>query len=217
MRGTLARLTWNILSVLLMAAALFVAGLVAFAFLLVHPIPNSAKTLSAITATSVRIEMYVGTSDKRLPPSLEALPKQQGHANRVTDGWDHPLIYAVTSANTFTLTSLGGDGLVGGTGDDADVVVNYRLVDDRVEEVSNEFVNDWRRGDGICALHDRRMNTQEVNGLAGHISFLPEYYEAKEKLFPNGGIEYGPNLYSQERGLIYVCPDCKGARDAWRP
>jgi hypothetical protein len=78
-------------------------------------------------------------------------------------------------------------------------------------------VNDWRHGTGVCSVHHRQMDTVEVHGLAGFIDFVPGYGEAREKLFPNAGIEYGPELYSPETGLIYVCSDCRAARDKWRP
>ncbi len=76
--------------------------------------------------------------------------------------------------------------------------------------------SDWRRGEGICDVHKKQMETREVYGLEADIDPTPEYAEARATLFPNAGIDYGPEHYSQERGLIYVCTECEAAREQWR-
>ncbi len=79
-------------------------------------------------------------------------------------------------------------------------------------------VADWRHGTGVCQVHHVRMKTVLVHNIAGPApSYVPGYFEARDKLFPNAGIDYPPELYSQEQGLIYVCPECEAARNAWRP
>lgn len=74
---------------------------------------------------------------------------------------------------------------------------------------------DWRHGDGICEVHGKQMRTEVVHDCAVLIDFTPEYLEAREKLFPNAGIEYSSDLYGNRRGRIYVCDECKKARDKW--
>ena len=80
---------------------------------------------------SVRIGMFVD-HNKELPASLTLLPRREGYANRVVDAWKRPLIYIVNSQDSFTLTSLGRYGVVGGTGDDADIIQKYRVIDGNV-------------------------------------------------------------------------------------
>jgi general secretion pathway protein G len=43
---------------------------------------------------------------------------------RTTDAWDNKFIYKLISPSSFTITSLGADGKEGGTGENADIVVN---------------------------------------------------------------------------------------------
>ena len=100
---------------------------------LVDIIPSRSMTDSAIVETQVRIGMQLQT-DSSLPQTIESLPIRSGYANRITDGWRRPLIYAVNK-DSFTLTSLGKDGLPGGTGDNADVVATFRIVNGKPEEV----------------------------------------------------------------------------------
>ena len=109
-------------------------AVVVVAFSCVHVIPKSAITPSAMTETSVRIEMYYDQS-KRLPPDLSVLPARENYANRTTDAWGRTLIYTVETSDVFTLASLGEDGASGGTGDNADLVRKYRIERGRVQEV----------------------------------------------------------------------------------
>ena len=80
------------------------------------------------------------------------------------------------------------------------------------------FTDDWRlhRSGGICGVHDYRMETIVVPGLNGEILMDEEYTEARERFFPNAGIQYPSDLYStREMGRIYVCPKCINAERAW--
>ena len=82
----------------------------------------------------------------------------------------------------------------------------------RPETETPAGVSDWRHGNGVCKLHKIKMETVVVHGLAGPAPlFTPDYYDASET-FPNCGIEYPPELYSDEKGMIYVCPKCEEAR-----
>jgi hypothetical protein len=93
-------------------------------FGIVNVIPPVDMTQSAITETFVRIDIYARQT-KKIPPSLDVLPKREGYANSITDGWNRPLLYRINEDGVITLTSLGKDGKVGGTGDDADISKSY--------------------------------------------------------------------------------------------
>ena len=97
-------------------------------------VPKRAITPSAMTETSVRIEMYY-TRNKRLPPDLNVLPVRKGYANRTTDAWGRPLIYVVNGDDSFTLSSLGADGAPGGSADNADLHRKYRVERGAVRQV----------------------------------------------------------------------------------
>lgn len=112
-------------------SALGVLAIAVLAVTFADVIPDRALTRSAMDETSVRIGMFVD-HNKELPASLTPLPRREGYANRVVDAWKRPLIYFVNSQDTFTLTSLGRGGAVGGTGDDADIVQKYRMIDGHV-------------------------------------------------------------------------------------
>lgn len=94
-------------------------------------------------------------------------------------------------------------------------LVSNTITIELVPKSSQEVASDWRDGNNVCAVHGIEMETEVVNGLEGFIDFLPEYYEAKEKRFPNAGSEYPPQLYSAEKGKIYVCPKCVQAKKNW--
>jgi len=94
------------------------------------------STLSAITETQVRLNMYL-VANNSLPPDLASLPERNGYANQTTDGWGRALIYSLKADGTISLTSLGRDGAPGGTGDDADIVRQFRIrSDDGTTEIT---------------------------------------------------------------------------------
>lgn len=101
---------------------------------LVTVIPADAMTDTRITVTRVRIEMYA-KEHGGLPASLDPLPARQGYDNETTDGWGRPINYS-RGKDTFSLSSLGKDGLEGGSGDDADIVKTFRIVDGTVTEAN---------------------------------------------------------------------------------
>src|ERR1700683_5505133 len=105
----------------------FVGLCVAAVFLIpIDVIPKPVMTQNAMMETAVRIAMYY-QQNKHLSPDLSVLPVREDHLNRTTDGWNRPLRYTIDSGDTFTLSSLGEDGVPGGTGDNADVICKYRI------------------------------------------------------------------------------------------
>ena len=95
---------------------------------LVDTVPQSSITPSAMIETKTRIEMFY-RQHQLLPTTLNELPKRESFANRTTDAWHRPLQYVINSDDKFTLSSLGKDGIVGGDGDDADLVEQYQISD----------------------------------------------------------------------------------------
>jgi hypothetical protein len=86
-----------------------------------------------------------------------------------------------------------------------------------VASTDSSKVQDWRHGaSDICPVHHVTMSTEVVHGLAGVIDPTPAYGDARSRLFPHAGIDYGPDMYRQDRGMIYVCPSCVQARKKWR-
>jgi hypothetical protein len=76
---------------------------------------------------------------------------------------------------------------------------------------------DWRRGNGICPVHGTAMETVIVHPPAGPApSFAPDYYDAHEKQFPNAPPDIVSGVWWRA-GMIYVCPECARAKEAWRP
>jgi hypothetical protein len=59
------------------------------------------------------------------------------------------------------------------------------------------------------------MNTEVVCGLRGVLDPTPEYAVAQPKLFPFAGRDYGDEWCNDQRGKIYVCPECKKERQEW--
>ena len=45
--------------------------------------------------------------------------------NDINDGWNRPLTYQINEDGVITLTSLGKDGKIGGTGENADISKSY--------------------------------------------------------------------------------------------
>jgi hypothetical protein len=92
---------------------------------LVNVIPPDALTDTAMTVTQVRIHRYM-LAHRDYPPNLHVLPRREGYSNEVVDGWGRTLIYAVDDNGIISLTSLGRDGKVGGSGEDVDVIKRFR-------------------------------------------------------------------------------------------
>jgi hypothetical protein len=71
-----------------------------------------------------RILLYAHQNN-RLPLSLAEIPAMPGYDNSIKDAWGWPLRYQINDNGTITLISLGRDGMPGGVGEDADVVLSF--------------------------------------------------------------------------------------------
>src|SRR5262245_18906882 len=77
---------------------------------------------------------------------------------------------------------------------------------------------DWRRGNGICAVHGIAMETVIVHPPAGSApSYVPGYYDAREKSFPNALHDYPGGEIWWRAGMIYVYPACEREKETCRP
>ncbi len=64
-------------------------------------------------------------SHNKLPQSLSELPNMTGYDNSVSDQWGRAITYEVSSSGLVTLTSLGRDGKVDGSGKGGDIVATF--------------------------------------------------------------------------------------------
>ncbi|WP_233501922.1 type II secretion system protein GspG [Acaryochloris thomasi] len=106
-----------------------IIGLLGKAFLDAISIPRSSVTPTAVGETHYRIYLFA-KSNHRLPKSLSELPPRQGYVNSTVDLWGRELIYKTDDAGIITLGSYGQDGIIGGAGDDADILYRYRSRDE---------------------------------------------------------------------------------------
>jgi len=102
---------------LLRSLLTFVSGLIGI-------IPPHDLTVTRIALTEMRIKEY-WKANGRLPPSLSELPILKGRDNATEDAWGRPIKYEVTGATTVVLSSLGADGVAGGTGLNEDIVISF--------------------------------------------------------------------------------------------
>lgn len=71
-----------------------------------------------------RILLYAHRNNQ-LPDNLTLLPVLPGYVSTIKDAWGRPLGYHVNENKRVTLTSFGQDGLSGGVGENADIVLSF--------------------------------------------------------------------------------------------
>ena len=89
-----------------------------------------AETTTAIVVDEERIFDYI-REHHALPESLSELPQSDGKIDGTKDGWGRPILYKVENNDVFTLTSLGSDGKLGGSGDAADIIQSFPTKDEK--------------------------------------------------------------------------------------
>jgi hypothetical protein len=87
-------------------------------------IPPRALTATRMWGVKRRILQFAH-SHNQLPYALSDLPIMTGYDNSVSDEWGRLIAYKVSSSGSVTLTSLGRDGKIGGSGKDADMVATF--------------------------------------------------------------------------------------------
>lgn len=116
------------------AIALFVSALILQGCHVITPVE---MTHTAIGETFYRIHLFMQKEGK-IPRSFDVLPRREGYSNRTTDGWGQELAYMISENGILTLKSLGRDGKIGGSGEDADITRSYRTVDDDGKSIIGE-------------------------------------------------------------------------------
>ena len=92
---------------------------------LIDFIPPRDMTATRMHGVRYRVQTYAVLHDK-LPESIEGLPERPGYDSSHLDGWRRTIQYQTRPDGIVTLTSLGHDGMPGGSGDDADIIRSYR-------------------------------------------------------------------------------------------
>ncbi len=116
-----------------MKQAIIIGGLAAlvcvvFALSNIDPIPPRSVTATRMHAMKRRVLQYAKAHDE-LPKSLATLPKMEGYDSSLKDGWKRDILFRVADSTVVSLRSLGRDGVIGGSGEDADIVRSFRARD----------------------------------------------------------------------------------------
>ena len=109
-----------------LAVIVGVAALLAFA--LVDVIPPRALTATRMQILKTRV-LEFARKHGELPSSLSVLPANQARDNSILDGWHREILFEVSTSGILTFRSLGRDGLVGGSGEDADITRSFMARD----------------------------------------------------------------------------------------
>ncbi len=104
--------------------ALVAAVIAILVFSLVDVVPPRGLTATRMQMLKRRVIQY-GQAHGELPTSLAGLPEIKGYDCDIRDGWKRDIIFEVSTSGVFTFRSLGRDGIVGGTGDDGDIVMSF--------------------------------------------------------------------------------------------
>jgi hypothetical protein len=103
-----------------------------------HASPEQT-TRQNMVDTLLRIREYM-IQHRKYPLDLTGLPTLDDHGSDTNDGWGRPLHYAVSADGVISLTSLGRDGLPGGTKADADIRRRYRTLNrDGTSNIDDEY------------------------------------------------------------------------------
>jgi len=121
---------------------IFTLALGCFVVGCIDRVPPKALTETRMFVTKRRILQYAHTHDQ-LPPDLASLPPMPGYDTSITDGWGRTFIYQTNTTGIVTLESLGRDGIVGGSGADADIIHAFPTRDSH-GAWSDEMV-DWSK------------------------------------------------------------------------
>ena len=100
------------------------------AFSFVDRIPPRALTATRMHGLKRRVLQFAHERGE-LPKSLVALPVMEGYDSSIRDGWKRDIIFEASTSGVVTFRSLGRDGALGGSGDDADIIRSFPAHDAR--------------------------------------------------------------------------------------
>jgi len=109
---------------LMISLAIATAVIAVSAFSFLDRIPPRALTATRMHVLKRRVLQFARTQGE-LPKSLAALPVMEGYDSSFRDGWKKDIIFEVSTSGVVTFRSLGRDGIVGGSGEDADIIRSF--------------------------------------------------------------------------------------------
>ena len=132
---------------LIIILAIVTVAVVVLASCFVDRIPPRAMTATRMHGLKRRVLQYA-QSHSELPKSLATLPTLGGYDSSVQDGWKKAIIFEVSVSGVVSFRSFGRDGVVGGSGDDSDIVRSFpsrdvqgKWSDEMVEWSEDTFKN----------------------------------------------------------------------------
>jgi hypothetical protein len=90
----------------------------------VDRIPPRPLTATRMQVLKRRVLQYAQVHGE-LPKSLATLPPMDGYDNSIRDGWKRDIIFEVSASGVVSFRSLGRDGMIGGSGEDVDIVRSF--------------------------------------------------------------------------------------------
>jgi Type II secretion system (T2SS), protein G len=91
-------------------------------------VPPRSLTSSRMGIVKRRVLQYA-KAQGHLPENLAALPPAKDIETKIMDAWNRPLNYIFDESGIVTLSSLGGDQVEGGDGNNADLVGTFSTRD----------------------------------------------------------------------------------------
>ena len=108
----------------LIILAIVTAVVAVLAFSFVDRIPPRSLTATRMHVLKRRVLQFAQAHGE-LPKSLAAMPVMEGYDSSIRDGWKRDIIFEVSTSGVVTFRSLGRDGTIGGSGDDADIIRSF--------------------------------------------------------------------------------------------
>lgn len=99
------------------------------------------RTYTSVSLLRTAMNSFVAANG-RAPSNLEELARYEPAVSTWKDGWNNPLVYQVESSGVASITSLGKDKRLGGSGRNADSVWSFALKD----QSGNWIGTNWQKG-----------------------------------------------------------------------
>jgi hypothetical protein len=115
-----------------------VVAVLAFSF--VDRIPPRALTATRMHVLKRRVLQFAHEHGE-LPKSLAALPVIEGCDSSIRDGWKRDIIFEASMSGVVTFRSLGHDGALSGSGEDADIIRSFPTHD--AQGKGNDEMIEW--------------------------------------------------------------------------